>query len=184
LKTGGQESRSFCFSKKHKRTDEDFPVYPRNRIPFSAPAGRSGSSGRSPEAIIGQVFSRHGYVFLFLYRQGVGLSADQGAMGGDLMARAFAKDGQAGRNRVQLQLLENEELDEAVAGLSFLRTLPGVDVHRIGMAGHSFGGSLSLILAERDAALRAVVLFGAAAASWEPSPGLRERLLVDRYLLP
>jgi pimeloyl-ACP methyl ester carboxylesterase len=145
LKTGGQESRSFCFSKKHKRTDEDFPVYPRNRIPFSAPAGRSGSSGRSPEAIIGQVFSRHGYVFLFLYRQGVGLSADQGAMGGPL---------------------------------------PGVDVHRIGVAGHSFGGSLSLILAERDAALRAVVLFGAAAASWEPSPGLRERLLVDRYLLP
>jgi carboxymethylenebutenolidase len=28
--------------------------------------------------ILGPVFARHGYVFLFLFRRGVGLSADQG----------------------------------------------------------------------------------------------------------
>jgi dienelactone hydrolase len=79
-------------------------------------------------ARIGSVFARHGYVFLFLFRQGVGLSAGQGVMDGDKMARAFEKDGQAGRNRVQLQLLQVEELSQALAGLSFLRSVPGVDV--------------------------------------------------------
>jgi carboxymethylenebutenolidase len=128
-------------------------------------------------AALGPVFARHGYVFLFLCRQGVGLSAGQGTAGGDLMARALALEGEAGRNRVQLQLLETEELNEALAGLSFLRALPEVDVHRVAVAGHSFGGSLTLLLAERDTTLRAAVVFGAAAGSWDQSPELRTRLL-------
>src|SRR4029450_3406596 len=69
--------------------------------------------GSDDAAALGTVFARHGYAFLFLCRQGVGLSADQGTAGGDLMARALAADGQAGRNRIQLQLLETEELNEA-----------------------------------------------------------------------
>jgi dienelactone hydrolase len=102
---------------------------------------------RDDPARIGSVFARHGYVFLFLFRQGVGLSAGQGVMDGDKMARAFEKDGQAGRNRVQLQLLQVEELSQALAGLSFIRSVPGVDVRRVVAAGHSFGGSLTLLFA-------------------------------------
>src|SRR5262245_2435428 len=37
---------------------------------------------------IGSVFARHGYVFLWLYRQGTGLSTGQGAQDGEQMARA------------------------------------------------------------------------------------------------
>jgi hypothetical protein len=59
---------------------------------------------------IGPLFARHGYVFLFLFRQGMGLSRGQGTADGDLMARAAAAEGVAGRNRVQLELLEGEEL--------------------------------------------------------------------------
>jgi carboxymethylenebutenolidase len=127
---------------------------------------------------LGPVFARHGYVFLFLCRRGIGLSGDQGAADGDLMANALATRGREGRNEIQLQLLEGEELDEALAGLAFLRALPRVDVHRIAVAGHSFGGSLTLFLAARDTALRAVVVFSGAAHSWDLSPSLRTKLRV------
>src|SRR4030095_10909649 len=92
-------------------------------------------------SILGPLFARHGYVFLFLFRQGVGLSRGEGTADGDLMARALAGEGVRGRNRVQLQLLETEELNEALAGLAFLRALPEVDPHRMTVAGHSFGGA-------------------------------------------
>jgi dienelactone hydrolase len=62
-------------------------------------------------------------------------------------------------------------------GLSFLRAGSDVDPRRIGCVGHSFGGSLALLLAERDPDVRATVLFGAAAGSWDDSPPLQSRLL-------
>jgi pimeloyl-ACP methyl ester carboxylesterase len=43
--------------------------------------------------------------------------------------------------------------------------------------GHSFGGSLTLLVAERDSAVRAAVLFSAAGESFDRSPQLRLRLL-------
>lgn len=156
---------------------------PRGRGPFPAVMFSHGSYGsREPmgpgePAALGPVFARHGYVFLFLFRRGIGLSADQGTADGDLMDSALAAGGQQGRNRVQLQLLETDELNEAIAGLAFLRALPAVDARRIAVAGHSLGGSLSLLLAARDTTLRAAVVFSGAAYSWGLSPGLRARLL-------
>jgi dienelactone hydrolase len=141
---------------------------------------------RDEPAVLGPVFAQHGYVFLFLFRQGIGLSIGQGTADGDLMARALAADGVRGRNNVQLALLEGEELQEALLGLEFLRALPEVDERRVALAGHSFGGALTLLLASRDTTVRAVVVFGAAAASWNQSPKLRARLLsaVDRSAAP
>jgi carboxymethylenebutenolidase len=130
---------------------------------------------RRPE-VLGPVFARHGYVFLYLFRRGAGLSANQGTNSVDLMNRALTAKGQDGRNQVQLQLLD-VEMNDVLAGLSFLRAHPEVDASRTACVGHSFGGSLALILAERDPGLRAVVLFGAAAGSWSDSPPLQSRLL-------
>jgi len=131
----------------------------------------------SDAATLGSVFAQHGYVFLFLFRQGIGLSKGQGTADGELMSRAQEKEGVEGRNRVQMQLLEGEELSEASAALAYLRTRPFVDANRIALVGHSFGGSLSLLMAARDDRIRAVVVFGAAAASWGRSPALRTKLL-------
>ena len=128
-------------------------------------------------AILGDVFARQGYVFLFLFRQGLGLSAGQGTANGDLMRRAFDAGGQEGRNRLQMELLNGEELNEVSAALGLLRRRPEVDVKRIAVAGHSFGGSLSLVLAAKDPDIRAGVIFGGAAGSWTNSPELRKRLL-------
>lgn len=156
---------------------------PASRGPFPAVLFNHGSyanrdSLRMDEAaILGPLFARHGYVFLLLFRRGVGLSATQGPSDGELMAQGLAAKGQEGRNRIQLELLETEDLQEASAAMALLRARPDVDRHRLAVVGHSFGGSLSLLLAARDTAIRAAVVFGAAAASWPQSPELRARLV-------
>ena len=53
-----------------------------------------------------------------------------------------------------------------------------MDPNRVAVVGHSFGGSLTLLVAAHDTAVRAAVVFGCAAASWDRSPALRARLLV------
>jgi dienelactone hydrolase len=131
----------------------------------------------SDPSVLGPVFARHGYVCLVLFRQGIGLSSRQGTADGDQMANALAKGGVQARNRVQLALMDGEELDEARAALATLRTLPRVDPQRIAVVGHSFGGSLTLFLAAQDTSIRAAVVFGAAAGSWAQSPRLRRRLI-------
>ena len=161
---------------------------PGGRGPFPAVLLNHGS-GRSREELerlgpyerqaelLGPVFARHGYVFLYLFRRGVGLSADQGANAIDLLNGELAAHGQAARNALQMQLLENREMGDALSGLAFLRALPGVDARDVAIIGHSFGGSLTLLLAEREPDLRAVVIFSGAGDSWDRSPELRARLL-------
>jgi dienelactone hydrolase len=126
---------------------------------------------------LGPVFARHGYVFLFPFRQGVGLSADQGTNAVDLMNAESAAHGVEARNSLQMRLLQGREMSDAAAALAFLRGLPEVDARRLAIVGHSFGGFLTLLQAEREPALRAVVVFSGAGYSWDRSPALRTRLL-------
>ena len=170
---------------------------PGGRGPFPAILFNHGS-GRTREELerlgpyerkaetLGPVFARHGYAFLYLFRRGVGLSADQGANSVDLMNAEFTAHGQDARNAIQLQLLENREINDSLAGLAFLRALPEVDARRIAAVGESFGGSLTVLEAERDSAIRAAVVFSCAGYSWDKSPQLRARLLaaVDRAAPP
>jgi dienelactone hydrolase len=148
-------------------------------------SGIAAGDQRHPE-LLGPVFAKHGYVFLYLFRRGDGLSAGQGIPSGDLMDRELAAKGQEARNRLQVRLLATEEIGDVLAGLLFLRALPEVDAHDIGVAGHSFGGSLALLAAERDTTLRAVVDFSGGTGSWERSTRLRALLLaaVDRIAAP
>jgi len=160
---------------------------PQGRGPFPAILLNHGS-GRTREELerlgpyekqadlLGPVFTRHGYVFLYLFRRGVGLSADQGSNAVDLMNKESAAHGPEGRNALQMKLLENGDMTDALAGLAFLRSLAEVDTRKVAVIGQSFGGSLTLLLAEREPKLRAVVIFSAAGYSWDRSPELRERL--------
>lgn len=132
------------------------------------------------------VFVKHGYAFLFLFRRGQGLSADQGPFMQDILQREKTTKGDEARKRLQFVLLTTDHLDDVMAGLAFLKTQPGIDAHRIAVVGHSFGGQLALLAAERDGSLRAAVTFGAAAASWEGSPQIRELLMtaVRKAIVP
>ncbi|HMH31578.1 MAG TPA: dienelactone hydrolase family protein [Puia sp.] len=135
---------------------------------------------------IGPVFARNGYIFLGLFRRGVGLSKGQGENSADLMYRSFKEKGQEARNKTQLQHLETDQLQDMISGLALLRKMPDVDTNRIGVVGHSFGGSLALLLAEYDSGIKAVVVFAAAGYSWNLSPQLRIRLTnaVRRIAVP
>ena len=170
---------------------------PQGRGPFPAILLNHGS-GRSREQLerlgpyernaetLGPVFSRHGYVFLYLFRHGVGTSSDQGTNAFDLMNKESAEHGQEARNTLQMRLLENRDMDDALSGLKFLRSLPYVDARNIALVGDSFGGSLTVLLAEREPNLRAVVVFSGAGYSFDRSPALRARLLtaIDRIAAP
>ena len=150
--------------------------------PFPAVLFNHGSYGRgdvlTPEqaAAIGAVFARHGYLTLFLFRRGVGLSADQGKPEGQAMSEAFSTGGSEARNRAQASLLDGEALQEVLAGLASVKARPHVDAERIALAGHSFGGSLSLLVAAREPGVHAVVLFASTSRSWGRSADLRARL--------
>jgi dienelactone hydrolase len=124
---------------------------------------------------VGPVFAKHGYLFLYLFRRGHGQS--QGEFLPDVLAREAVVNGEAARRRLQLRLLTTDHLDDVLAGLSYLKSHAAVDHERVAVVGHSFGGQATLLAAERDKSIRAVVTFAAAALSWENSPELRDRLL-------
>ncbi len=85
----------------------------------------------------------------------------------DVLQREKDTKGEKARKRLQFVLLTTDHLDDVTAGLLFLKNLPGVDSRRIAVVGHSFGGQLTLLAAERDTSLRAALTFSAAASSWE-----------------
>jgi dienelactone hydrolase len=122
------------------------------------------------------IFLKHGYAFFYLCRRGQGLSADQGAFTQDLLKRAEAESADA-RKQLHYQLITGSQLDDALAGLTFLKAAPDVDPKRIAIVGHSFGGMLTLLSGDHDSTIRAEVAFAAGANSWRASQELRARTL-------
>ena len=122
--------------------------HPGGHGPFPAVLFNHGS-GNTPEnqaaqaAAVGPVFAKHGYVLLFVYRRGSGLSADQGTSAVDLMDRELATHGQDARNKLQLELLQTDQLTDALVGLAFLRALPEVDANRVAVGPGTHSALLS-----------------------------------------
>ena len=132
------------------------------------------------------LFLKHGYAFVYLFRRGQGLSADQGPFMQDILQREDSAKGKEARQHLQFVLATTDHLDDVLAALAFLKATPAVDAKRIAIVGRSFGGQLTLLAAERDNAVRAAVTVSAAAGSWGRSPELRERLItaVDKSTAP
>jgi dienelactone hydrolase len=155
-----------------------FPV-----VLFNHGSGSSDAMHTGPFVIteaaerLGPIFVKHGYAFLYLFRRGQGLSADQGPFMQDVLQSEETARGKEARQHLQFVLMTTDHLDDVLAGLTFLKSLPSIDSHRMAMVGHSFGGQLTLLAAERDSSVRAAITFGAAAASWKNSSAVRERLL-------
>ena len=132
------------------------------------------------------LFISHGYAFLYLFRRGQGLSADQGPFMQDVLQREETAKGIESRQHLQFVLATTDHFDDLIAGLTFLKATPGIDPKRVAIVGHSLGGQLTLLAVERDNTIRAAVTVSAAAGSWQRSPELRERLLsaVDKSTAP
>jgi len=95
----------------------------------------------------------------------------------DMLQRQKAAKGEEARQHLQFVLATTDHLDDVMASLSFLKAAPAIDPKRLAIAGHSFDGQLTLLAAERDNTVHAVVTFAAAVNSWERSSELRDRPL-------
>src|SRR5215472_17118271 len=155
--------------------------------PFPAVLFNHGSGADDPQHTAGRTmaeaasdlapaFLKHGYAFLYLCRRGQGLSADQGPFIQDLLKQAEAQGADA-RKQLHYQLITGSQLDDALAGLTFLKAAPDIDPRRIAIVGHSFGGMLTLLSGDHDGTIRAEVAFAAGANSWRASQELRDRTL-------
>jgi len=149
---------------------------PQGNGPFPAVLFCPGSGLTPQPQTIGPLFARHGYVFLGLFRSGQGLSAKEGSETSVLVERERDAKGDDAANRLQLRLLEKDQLDQQSNSLEFLRGLKIVDSRRVALVGHSFGGMLAMMNGERDHSIRAIVNFGGGARSWPRSSYLRERV--------
>jgi len=156
--------------------------------PFPAVLFNHGSGGAAADqtagmpitqaaTVLAPFFIQHGYAFFYPFRRGHGPSASQASFMQEVLRREEESMGREARQHLQFVLLTTEQLDDVMAALAFLKTVPGIDSRRIAVAGHSFGGQLTLLAAASDRTIRASVTFAGAAGSWESSSELRERLI-------
>ncbi len=82
------------------------------------------------------------------------------------------------RDQLQVALLEGGQLDDQLAGLAYLKSLPYVDQTRLAVAGCSYGGIQTLLGAESGAGYKAAVAISPAALSWNGNSLLQNRLIL------
>ena len=132
---------------------------------------RPGVSDYEVSSVLGELFSRNGYVLLLPHRRGYGRSP-RFALAEQFVGEKIAEE----RNRIQLALMD-AYADEITAAVAYLGRQSFVDPKRIVVAGCSFGGSLAMFAGERNLPIRAVINFAGGAVSWKQAPDLRERML-------
>src|ERR1700733_8539399 len=71
-------------------------------------------------------FIKHGYAFLYLFRRGQGLSANQGPLMQDVLQREKETRGEEARKRLQFVLLTTDQSSNAGAASALVSTLPAV----------------------------------------------------------
>ena len=69
--------------------------------------------------------------------------------------------------------------DDALAGVEYLKGRPGIDPARIGLLGHSEGGYLAPLAAQRSGAVAFVIMMAGPAVSGEEVLALQNRLLFE-----
>ena len=162
---------------------------PAGHGPFPAVLFNHGSGGATADETAGMpiteaaarlapLFTRRGYAFFYPFRRGQGPSADAAPFLQDRLAAEEKAHGLAARQRLQDTLVKTEQLDDVLAALAFLKSVPEIDASRLALMGHSLGGQLTLLAAAREETVHAAVTFASAAGSWRRSAELR-RLLSD-----
>jgi carboxymethylenebutenolidase len=144
---------------------------PEGTGPFPAVLWNHGSEklpGSQPA--LAKFYTAHSYVFFVPHRRGQGRSPGDYIQ--DLVAQA--PPGERARRMVELQQVE---VDDVLAALNYLRSLPYVDNARIVISGCSFGGIQTLLAGERALGVQALVPFAPGAMSWEQNVPLQDLLV-------
>jgi carboxymethylenebutenolidase len=152
-----------------------FIYKPEGKGPFPALLWNHGSERRPgwlPD--LAPLFISRGYILFIPHRRGHGRSPGEYIM--DQLARAKESRGLQARNKKLVELME-AHLEDQIAALTYLKGLPEVDTQRIAVAGCSFGGIQTILMAERGLGLRAAIDFAGAAQTWKESADLRDRMV-------
>jgi len=161
-----------------------FLYKPEGQGPFPAVLWNHGSERRPGWLLeLAPIFLSKGYIFFIPHRRGQGRSPGDYVM--DLLDRARQSGGPEARNRKLVDLME-VHLEDQMAALAYLKGLTDVDQQRLAVAGCSFGGIQTVLMAEKGLGLRAAVDFAGAAQNWEQTPELRARMIqaVRRARMP
>src|SRR5262245_789196 len=118
-----------------------------------------------PFAYIGRLLARAGYVGLGPERRGYG-----GPEG-----RTWSEEGSNDRGQRFIARLQ-EETDDVLAALDYLRTLSFTDTKRIGIMGWSLGGIVTMFAVSRSSAFAVAIDQAGAALTWNGSAQVRSAL--------
>ena len=129
-------------------------------------AGLMGAARRGAEALL-----EMGYAVMLPVRRG-----HNGAPGTFWEARVTAPWGSPAMGPQLVDALE-DECDDVMAALDWIKQRPGVDAARVAMIGSSYGGVMVMLAARRRAPFRAGISFAGPSITWPDAPALQERLL-------
>jgi dienelactone hydrolase len=137
--------------------------------PFPAIIYNHGSrSGRERQSVpfehIGRLLTSAGYVALVSERRGYGRS--DGA--------TWPED--VGKHRGRTVARLDEETDDVLAAVDFLRTQAFVDARRLGVMGWSFGGIVTMFAVSRASMFAVAVDQAGGALTWNTNPDVRAAL--------
>ena len=121
------------------------------------------------------IFVTAGYVEFAPLRRGHGDSEGEWIV--DSTNNERTAHGKPAAAQLLVKLMETEQLDDQLAGLDYLKSLPYVDLNRLGVIGCSYGGIQTLLGAESEAGYKAAVAMSPAAESWEGNKPLQDRLI-------
>ncbi|HEX3071164.1 MAG TPA: alpha/beta fold hydrolase [Thermoanaerobaculia bacterium] len=118
-----------------------------------------------PFKYAGSMLTRAGYVVLVPERRGYGKS--DGAMWRD----------ETQKDPARLVPRLQEEVDDVLAAIGYLRTLPFADTKRMGIMGWSFGGIVTMLATSRSSAFLAAVDQAGGSLSWDANAFVRSALI-------
>jgi carboxymethylenebutenolidase len=153
-----------------------FIYKPKGKGPFPAVIYNHGSEkipGWFPT--LGKFWTSRGYVFFVPHRSGHGRSPGDHIVDLQKQFRAKEKDLDLSRKH-DIELHEKANLD-VVAAVAWLKQQSFVNTNALVMSGISYGGIQTILAAEKNLGVKALVPFAPAAMSWSGNPLLRERLL-------
>jgi dienelactone hydrolase len=137
--------------------------------PFPAVIYNHGSrNGRERQSVpfehIGSLLTGAGYVVLVSERRGYGRSD----------GLSWPED--AGKNRGRVVARLDEEADDVLTAVDYLRTQSFVDGKRLGVMGWSFGGIVTMFAVSRSGAFAVAVDQAGGALTWNGNPHVRTAL--------
>ncbi len=169
LAAQAQEYRTVFYNSGSLRI-EAYLYQPAGNGPFAVVIYNHGSRQgqeriEQPFVYIGRMLTEAGYAVIVPERRGYGKS--------DGVPFAEEVGADKGERFIRGQ---TAEADDVIAAADYLKTLPFVDRHRIGIMGWSFGGIVTVLAASRSDAFHAAIDQAGGSLSWRSSPMLQRAL--------